>query len=533
MSVLSWTVHVVLLLATTCVIFMVFFTIGKFESKRYKCQLTIEDPQFAKELPFFMPMTKASRCKSSNRSLQLSTGPDGNLYLPVQKRVPNLSPILTNGFAQYKQMRLINIRSPEWSLLSHSERIEDCNIVIHAQTSLRRKFSCFALSRAAIDGTYNLQRHEEIASTDDADQKNSTGFFGNVANPKGRVLMKKKMSKLLAKLTELEEIVLTKLKERNILPGSPVVVMVLNAGEMDIFANFMCSCRKYNIDTTNFLVFTASEDVLPIVERMNVIGVYHRDSFADAAKFASHEYLDPIFIDMMWYKSFSLWLLLHLGYDVLFQDVDLVWFRDPFSEFKRIENVYKSSFEQGSVNPQGPDGFFSDDGQRSLRYAPFYANSGFFYLKSNPRMIHFAWSIMTAFDILHISGSHQNVFTLRLLEGLDFSGLRPVMLSMTDFPSGVKFSHDRPFMRGIRDGHEMPFIFHMCWTKNREHKLVNFHEAGMWYVNDRASTVLGAMDNATFYENYDYHEILDNLVPDKSWRRRNSTASILPFLCGD
>jgi hypothetical protein len=27
------------------------------------------------------------------------------------------------------------------------------------------------------------------------------------------------------------------------------------------------------------------------------------------------------------------------------------------------------------------EAFFSDDGQRSLRYSPFYANSGFYYLK--------------------------------------------------------------------------------------------------------------------------------------------------------
>lgn len=513
-------VHALLILVTTCVVFTVFFTIGQSASRYRTCEKTVPKESVL-----------SKQCSPVESTKHLKRKEDGTLYLPVDDSVPLLSPILTNGFMQYKHTRLINIRSPEWTLLAHSDDVSRCERIIHAQPSMRRKFSCLALSRAGIDGAYNLLRHEEISPSDDSEQTNSTGFFGNVANIKGRMLLKRKMGKLLGNLSDLEAIILTKLKERNVLPGSPVVLMVLNAGEMDIFTNFMCSCRKYNISTDNFVVFSSSNDMIPIVERMGAVGVFHKETFAEAPKHASHEYLDPIFIDMMWYKSFSLWVLLHLGYDVLFQDVDLVWFKSPFPEFRRLEQFYKRNFERYEASPKGPDGFFSDDGQRSLRYAPFYANSGFFYLKSNPRMVHFAWSIMTAFDILHISGSHQNVFTLRLLEGLDFSGLRPMMLPLGDFPSGVKFSHDRPFMRAIRDGHELPFIFHMCWTKNREHKLVNFHEAGMWYVNEHASQILGSLDNTTATEDHDSHMLLDRLVPDKSWRRASSPSNILSALC--
>lgn len=37
-------------------------------------------------------------------------------------------------------------------------------------------------------------------------------------------------------------------------------------------------------------------------------------------------YVDRIFIDMMWYKSFSVWLLLKMRYNVLFQDVEILWY---------------------------------------------------------------------------------------------------------------------------------------------------------------------------------------------------------------
>lgn len=40
--------------------------------------------------------------------------------------------------------------------------------------------------------------------------------------------------------------------------------------------------------------------------------------------------------------------------------------------------------------------------QNKSRYAPFYGNSGFYYLLSSPRTKHFAWSIMTAFDSVQV-----------------------------------------------------------------------------------------------------------------------------------
>jgi hypothetical protein len=63
--------------------------------------------------------------------------------------------------------------------------------------------------------------------------------------------------------------------------------------------------------------------------------------------------------------------------------------------------------------------------------------------------------------ILPSAGSHQNIFTIALMEGIDLSRLRVKLLTLRDFPSGVKFNHDKPFMRAIRDGHERPYMFHM------------------------------------------------------------------------
>ena len=119
----------------------------------------------------------------------------------------------------------------------------------------------------------------------------------------------------------------------------------------------------------------------------------------------------------------------------MFQDVDIVWFRDPITLFNPSErselpvdihsnddtrNSFFNIDSPSSIRKRAPpDAYLSDDGQRSLRYTPFYANSGFYYLFSNNRTIYFTWSIMKSFDLLHITGSHQNIFTIRLMEGLD------------------------------------------------------------------------------------------------------------------
>ena len=237
-----------------------------------------------------------------------------------------------------------------------------------------------------------------------------------------------------------------------------------------------------------------------MIEAVGAIGI-HQDYFASVAREASVGYLDRVFIDMMWYKAFSVWTLLHMGYNVLFQDVYLVWFRDPFPYFKDYINRTSTSssslgLNHGAVQARGrrqhPDAFFSDDGQRSLRYSPFYANSGFYYLYNTRATRHFAWTVMMAFDVLQTTGSHQNVFTFRLNENTDLAGVRPKLLDIREFPTGIMHHHDKRYMSAIREGTVRPYNFHMCWTAGKADKLIYFKESAMWFVKD--SCELAALD---------------------------------------
>lgn len=93
------------------------------------------------------------------------------------------------------------------------------------------------------------------------------------------------------------------------------------------------------------------------------------------------------------------------------------------------------------------DGIFTDDGQRGLRYSPFYANSGFYYVVASERASYFAWSIMMGFPMVQRTGSHQNVFTMRLQEAMDIAQFRSKLLTLHDFPNGYNYHHNLTYMQ--------------------------------------------------------------------------------------
>lgn len=187
----------------------------------------------------------------------------------------------------------------------------------------------------------------------------------------------------------------------------------------------------------------------------------------------------------------------------------MVWFKEPFSYFRH----HSSSV---SLRDTKPLMFFSYDGQRTMRYTPFYANSGFYYMPYHVATEHFSYNVMKAFDVLFASGSHQNVFTTKLMELLDMHGVFSYMLPLTLFPTGIMYHHFPKFMAKLRvNNHSTaPYHFHMCWTSNKREKIKYFKETAMWYVSDKCYIQTlwpgGAKDDAKSV----YHGIMGD-----HWRR--------------
>lgn len=179
---------------------------------------------------------------------------------------------------------------------------------------------------------------------------------------------------------------------------------------------------------------------------------------------------------MMMAKVICVQLVSLMGYNLLFQDVDIVWFKNPLDYF-----------QDKSSPARAWDVFFQDDGAHSLRFAPYSANSGFYYVKHNDKTRNFLTALLMAGDIVISTKSHQQALIAVLNEHVTLYGLKAKVLGRDEpeFPGGYQFHHrSGVYMRALLAGEVHPYIFHMSWTENKNNKLLFFRQLGEWYVQD-------------------------------------------------
>lgn len=391
-----------------------------------------------------------------------------------------------------------------------SELGKRCSAFDHHWVGTTTKNTCFAVARVGnLDISPGVHRFDDSADQNNREKNyrfdphhpqkvaftgnkhnqghlRPVGFFRKIPKERGFQRIVDKLGPFVSNYNGRDGIAAqldSKLELHGIKAGDDVVVMVVNEGEIDLFMNFACSCQQHKISLANVIVFAASPEIVPLIESTGAIGLYHV-GYASVSKKASNDYLDRVFVDMMWYKAFCVHLIASRGINLLFQDADLVWFRDPFPYFKEYREKVK---DRSAMSGSFPDAFFSDDGQRSLRYSPFFANSGFYYMIGGPKSAYMAWSIMTAFDAVQVLGSHQNVFTYKMVEGLGLNHRHAVILDLKEFPNGIMYHHDKSYMRQLDKKEVNPYGFHMCWTQGKPDKLKYLKLAKMWYLTEQCS----------------------------------------------
>jgi hypothetical protein len=192
-----------------------------------------------------------------------------------------------------------------------------------------------------------------------------------------------------------------------------------------------------------------------------------------AAKF----YADKAFAGMMMAKVYCVHMINRLGYNLLFQDVDIVWYQNPLQYFTNASSPYHDF-----------DIYFQDDGAHSRRYAPYSPNSGFYFARHNERTEYFFHSLLKSGDIIAQTGSHQNAMAGVLNEHSSWRGLRVKTLDREwdEFPGGYHYHMPsrKQYMKDFLAGKVKPYIFHMSWTENKDNKQLFFEQMGDWYVKD-------------------------------------------------
>lgn len=130
-----------------------------------------------------------------------------------------------------------------------------------------------------------------------------------------------------------------------------VSVATVNSGQVDLLANWVCHNRAHKLPTKHLLVFATDTEAAKIARDLG-LHVYETDFGLTIPKQAAEAYGDPTFQALMLAKVYAVHLTLLLGNDVLFQDVDIVWYRNVLEEMERNFSEHDIVFQVRSVLQQ-------------------------------------------------------------------------------------------------------------------------------------------------------------------------------------
>ncbi|KAG7367535.1 nucleotide-diphospho-sugar transferase [Nitzschia inconspicua] len=265
--------------------------------------------------------------------------------------------------------------------------------------------------------------------------------------------------------------------------NNAVIVMVCNFGQSELLLNFVCNAHHKGLSDvlSNVLVFATDLETKDLAEGMGLSTFYNIDIFGSMPSNAARSYGDRNFMQMMAAKVYCVQLISMLGHDVLFSDVDVVWYQNPLPWF------------HDPRNPEA-DVYFQDDGNHALFYAPYSANTGFYYARNNIRTRYFFNSLLLAGDLIISTHSHQNALIALLNEHASMYGLKVKIWerNLEEFPGGYSFHRKKDFMKDVVQGKVSPIIFHMSWTKNKDNKIKFYEQMGEFYLLDGCQSVENA-----------------------------------------
>ncbi|KAH8083455.1 nucleotide-diphospho-sugar transferase [Aureococcus anophagefferens] len=245
-----------------------------------------------------------------------------------------------------------------------------------------------------------------------------------------------------------------------------VLVMAINWGNFDLLLNFLRSACDRRVDVRNLVVFAGDDRVYGALKDVGVLTFRH-EALGEFGEAAARVYGDRTFSTMMWLKMTSAYLVNDLGYDLLFQDADLYWWRDPWAYFAARPDV---------------ETFWMDDGARTVRFAPAFPNTGYYAVRATDRTAKFLGEVLMLYEFVLLRSSQQVVVTELLAEHHARYGLTFKQLPWWNFPSGKHFHHNKAFFSTVLDGSYEPYCFHMCWTSGKVDKLKFLKQAKLWLL---------------------------------------------------
>ena len=233
-----------------------------------------------------------------------------------------------------------------------------------------------------------------------------------------------------------------------------VTIMTVNSGQLPLLKNFFLACRARSIPCMKMVFVFALDRLAATYFEGHGVAHYHYEGaeHPTAAKVFSDQY----FAAVVFYKNAVVYDALSCGVNVLFQDVDLVWRRDPIP----------------SLAAYDVDMCFMNDGN-SKHQQPIYINSGFFLVRYNERTLALWREAFEVFD----RQNNQQMLLKQLVVHHYFNNNLTLFVLPPVYQNGNAWSPT-----DTSRVNEEWIVTHASWAYNMTVKIRKLKAIGEWYV---------------------------------------------------
>lgn len=250
-----------------------------------------------------------------------------------------------------------------------------------------------------------------------------------------------------------------------------LVIMYYCKNYFSLFLNWIKSCETNNIPVKKFTIgFALDKEAYD-----KTIEIGFKCYLLDPNKYeqggGSGQYGDSKFAATMYYKNSLMDDILNLSYspNVLFQDSDLIWVRNPIPYLE--DNVSKNEYDV-QIMYDGPNRNFQN----------LYANSGFIFIRNCEETRAMMETAVRNSAYIFQSGSHQKPLDKLFQHYIDHNIIKLLVLPENTFINGHLFGLDANQNNLPKDWKQSGYVIHVSWTLNKEKKLEKMKKYGMNYL---------------------------------------------------
>lgn len=252
--------------------------------------------------------------------------------------------------------------------------------------------------------------------------------------------------------------------------GRPIdlIVMLYCKNYFPLFQNWLASCESNNISVRGKIIaFTLDDESTRKTQELGVASYFLKpDSYVKAG--GSAQFGDREFARTMFYKNAIVRDVLELGANVLFQDMDMLWLRNPFEYFS------EKCHEQ--------DIYFMFDGENPF-HRPLYVNSGFVYVICNDACKALFDTAVGNTATIFQCGSHQKPLN-QILACFAIHNVWAIkVLPQTVFLNGHLFNLENGVNDVAANWKSDGYVVHYSWTADRKEKQKKMEKFGFNYLS--------------------------------------------------